>query len=253
MRSTRIEELEAVIIQNRTISMDQLCADFGISKSTLRRDLAELVKRGRIRKIYGGVEAAPQGKLVSFMERATTAAGAKQQIGKAAAGLVRDGDIIFLDSGTTTLYMADEIGKRKNLTVLTNNIEVILRMLPYEDVQVIALSGMLNRKTFSFTGAEAAEALQRYNISKAFLACTGISAESGATNSSSSESEVKRMAVARSRNVYLLADSNKFNVVSLITYCNLADIDVLITNQAPPPAIAAALKKAGARVLLAGE
>ncbi len=251
MRSQRIEALEAYILQHKTVTLQALCQAFDVSISTLRRDLNALAAEGNVRKTYGGVVATPRGRLVSFVDRSIANPDAKQKIAMTAAAQVVDGDIIFIDSGTTTLHMAEGIQERQNLTVLTNNIEVILKMMPFDNINVISLSGVLNRKTFSFTGAESADVLKKYNVSKVFMACTGVSAESGVTNSSRSESGIKSAAVGRGQKVYLLADDRKFGVVSLITYCELAQLNALITNQAPPPALAAALENAGVQVLLA--
>jgi len=151
-----------------------------------------------------------------------------------ASELVEDGDIIFVDSGTTTSHMVDSIKDKHNLTILTNNLELMIRAIPYENIHIISLSGTLNRRTLSFAGQSAVNILENYNISKAFMASTGISIENGVTNSSMQEYEIKQTAVQRSKQVYLLADSSKFDVVSLMTYCDLKKINLLVTDSRPP-------------------
>ena len=259
MRSKRIEKIRDYIYLNKTVTLDRICEQFDISKSTLRRDLEEILQSGDIKKIYGGVTVLPQTcalpisqrQLISFKERNIANPEAKRKIASAAADLVKEGDIIFLDSGTTTLPVIDFITKKKRVTILTNNVEIILRAIPYENINIISLSGTLSRKTLSFTGATAEQVLQHYNISKAFMATTGFSVSNGVTNSSPVESEIKRTAVQRSQHVYLLADSSKFNAVSLVTYCDLNQIDLLITEKEPTSDIRDYLEQNGKQILIA--
>lgn len=237
MRSQRIDEIEAYIFEHKTVTIDCLCEKFHVSKNTIRRDLDEITAKGDIKKIYGGVTVASKKELLSFDERNIKNLEAKQKIAMLAAETVEDGDIIFIDSGTTTIHMVESIKSKKNITILTNNLEVILRAIPYPEINIISLSGTLDRKTLSFSGTSSAGVLQTYNISKAFMATTGISIENGVTNSSPMEYDIKRIAVRRSNQVYLLADSGKFNLVSLMTYCDLDQINALVTDKTPPRAI----------------
>ena len=226
--------MEKFIFDHKSVTLDELCAQFGVSKNTVRRDVEEIVSRGNFKKIYGGVCTRQNAKeLVSFDERKIKNLPLKQQIAWKAAELVQDGDIIFIDSGTTTCHLLELIRSRNNLTILTNSLDVINQAVPYGNIEVISLSGSLNRKTLSFTGLSAVSVLQSYNISKAFMACTGLSIENGATNSSILEYNIKQVVAQKSQTVCLLADSSKFGTTSLMTFCGLEDVDILITNQMP--------------------
>ncbi len=251
MRSERIKEIKNFIYANKTVTLDKICERFNVSKSTLRRDLDEVLKSGDIKKIYGGVTVIPRRELIPFEERNISNLEAKRKIAAAAAELVADGDIIFVDSGTTTLPIIDFIKDKKNFTILTNNVGIILRAIPYENINIISLSGMLTRKTLSFTGTTAAQVLRNYNISKAFMATTGFSVASGVTNSAPEESDIKRTAVQRSQQVCLLADSSKCGEVSLITYCGLDQIDTLVTETPPPSDIGDFMEQHGKQILIA--
>ena len=251
MRSKRIEEIRDFIYLNKTVTLDKICEQFDVSKSTLRRDLDEILTSGDIKKIYGGVTVLPRRELVSFEERNISNPEAKRRIAAAAADLVEEDDIVFIDSGTTTLPIIDFIKEKKNITILTNNVEIIVRAIPYENINIISLSGTLSRKTLSFTGATAVQVLQNYNISKAFMATTGFSVVNGVMNSAPVESDIKHAAVQRSQKVYLLADSSKCGVISLITYAKLDQIDALITEAEPTPDLREFLERCGKRILIA--
>jgi DeoR family myo-inositol catabolism operon transcriptional repressor len=111
--------------------------------------------------------------------------------------------------------------------------EFIVRSLPYENLNVIAIGGILERKTNSLVNPQRMEVLNAYNINKAFMATTGISLSNGVTNASPIETDLKQTIVRRSQNVFLLADHDKFDKYGLMTYCELKDIDYLITNKTP--------------------
>jgi DeoR family myo-inositol catabolism operon transcriptional repressor len=243
MRSKRINDIKNYIYQNKSVSLDQLCEEFQVSKNTIRRDIDELVATENIKKIYGGVTVEGYKSMTSFDERNINNLHPKQLIAKKAAELVKSGEIIFIDSGTTTMHMIEHITDTKNLTILTNNIEVIMRSIPYPNINVISLSGTLNRETLSFTGSSAADVLSKYNISKAFIAATGISTIGGATNSSPSETDIKRTALMKSQKNYLLIDHTKFDVISLMTFSNLEKIDSIITDALPPAPLQEYLSK----------
>ena len=251
MRSKRIEEIKNYIYTNKTVTLDQLCSEFEVSMSTLRRDLEEVLQEKDIKKIYGGVTTTQKKGLISFDERNIANRELKERIAAKAASLVENGDIIFIDSGTTTLHMIEAMKDKSDITILTNNIEIIIQAIPYENINIISLSGTLSRKTLSFTGTMAAQVLQNYNISKAFMASTGFSIENGITNSSPLETEVKQMAVQRSRQTYLLADSTKSGVISLMTYCTLDKLDALITDALPAKDICDFMERHGTRIILA--
>ena len=253
MRSQRIEKIEQYIEEHKTVKMDKLCEVFGVSKNTIRRDINEIVKKGNVEKIYGGVSFRANGRLIPFEERNIKEAPGKQRIASKAAELVEDGDIIFIDSGTTTKHMINDIKNRKDLTIITNSLQIIVDALPFENIEVISLSGRINRKTLSFTGQSALEVLQSYNISKAFMAATGVSIEHGVTNSSPLEYDLKSGVVQRSQEVYLLVDNSKFDTVSLMTYCKLDQINVLVTDKKPKKEFEAFFNNNNHKILIADQ
>lgn len=252
MKAGRLSEMEAYIIKRENVSMEELTSHFNVSINTVRRDVAELLRKGTIEKVYGGVCArhALEQSLTAYEVRRIDNADAKAAIGRAAAELVRDGDIIYLDSGTTTLNVVEGLAKKRDLTVITNNLEAIVRMLPYENIDVIALPGRVRRKTNSFTGAEAARALKQYNIRLALMASTGATLTS-VTNSSPVEYEVKRAAIELSQSAVLLLSSAKFGVAGLMTYAGFSDFSAVLTEKSPGEAFENAIRQSGAELLIA--
>ena len=251
MKSSRIQEMERYIIQHGAATMDELRETFGVSMNTVRRDVAELLERGMVTKVYGGVRARPtEQTLTPYEERRRGSEGAKAAIGRAAAALVHDGDIIFIDSGTTTLQMIDHLAEKRELTIITNNIEAIVRALPHENITIIALPGQVRRKTHSLTGDDAVRYLRRFNVRTAFIAATGVSSH-GVTNSSPMEYEIKKCAVESAEKAVLLIAEAKFGVTGLMTFAQLGDFDALVTDEMPTPEVRRALADSGVELIVA--
>jgi len=253
MKAGRILEMEQYVSQKGSAGMEELCQYFQVSMNTVRRDVAELIRRGAVDKVYGGVCARKNDQaLTPYEVRRIKKEEAKKSIGRAAAELVQDGDVIFIDSGTTTLQMVDFLAEKRDLTIITNNLEVILRALPYENISVISLPGQLQRKTNSFTGADSVRFLKRYNIRLAFMAATGLSFH-GATNSSSLEYEIKQIASESCERAVLLVNKEKFGVTGLMTFAPVTAFHTVVSDTQPPEEYCQWLKNEGVRLLLASK
>lgn len=243
IKSKRIAALQEYITLKQRASYDELVDKFAVSKNTIRNDVQELCKTGDIIKVHGGAAVNQPAEekqpnkyitkpLTSFTYRQTKNQSSKQRIAEQAANYIQNGDIIFIDTGTTVLELIEYI-QDKQITIVTNNIDFILRTMPYENLTVYSLGGALNRRTQSFTTIQAQEILKNYNINKAFLAATAISIKNGVTNSIPVESELKSYIVEQIEQNFLLVDHQKFDKVALTTYCNLNQLDYLITDQWP--------------------
>ncbi|AXI10499.1 DeoR/GlpR transcriptional regulator [Oceanobacillus zhaokaii] len=231
IKTRRLNEIQEYVLENETVSLDELVTMFNVSKNTIRRDVQELVDSGEFNKVYGGI-SVNHSITVPFSDRQVRNDKEKEQIAKMAAEYVEDGNIIFIDSGTTTLKMLEYI-KNKQVTIITNNIDFIMKAIPYNNLTIFSTGGMLEQKTKSFTSANNKEVIRSYNINKAFLASTGVSIKNGVTNSLPIESEIKAEVVKRSEVAFLLVDHDKFNKSSLTSYCKLNEIDYLVTDMLP--------------------
>lgn len=237
MRVERINEIERYILENGSVTSDRLCEIFRISKNTLLRDLNILSEKGTVKKVYGGVTAMHPPfsvkELLPFNDRDTKNIDLKNRIAGQAAIHIQPGDTIFVDTGTSTLSILSYITNIQGLTIITNSVQFMYRVLNFPNINVIALPGVLNHNTASLVGVPCINSLSTYNISKAFMACTAASLQSGVTNATSEEYEVKKVAMAQSLEHILLIDHTKFNQTSLMTYSQLKDFDLIITDKLP--------------------
>lgn len=251
MKSIRIKQMEQYIMEHDLVSMDDLRNKFNISMNTVRLDVAQLVSKGAIRKVYGGVCSNQTGNLVPFEERQTKNIQGKIACGRAAVKLVEDGDIIYIDSGTTTMYLVDYLGECNAVTVITNSLNVINRAIAIPNINLICLPGTLERKTNSFASADTVRALEKYNINKAFMASSGITLNGMITNSSPLEYEIKKAAIAGSYHAFLMIDSSKYGKSGMLTYADLSEMKAVIVDENVNPALLSLIEKRNVEAIIA--
>ena len=234
MKVSRLNSIEQYVISRETVSIDELCEVFGVSKNTIRRDLNELEARGHITKVYGGVTATSSTGAVPTPIRSSLNPADKSLIGRLAAEEIEDGDTIFIDSGTTTLCLLRYLVAKKRITVITHSLGALSEAAKYENLNIISLGGIYSPTTDSFVGLSTIDALSSMRINKAFMGATGVSLTAGATNTTFLEAEIKRAVVQRADHIYLMADSSKLGREAIVTFCHIKDLTALITDREPP-------------------
>lgn len=235
MKFNRINKIQELLDDSHSISINKLCDIFEVSKNTIRRDIAELEKRGTIKKVYGGIMLNPINNAPEpFAARVVKNSLQKKQIARIAAELVCNGDVIYIDSGTTTVHMIPYLAEKSNITIVTASMDVINAASAYSQLNVIATGGALYLPSKAFVGASVLTCLSNYNIAKTFFATTGISLENGVTNASPLECEIKHYLAQKNNTKVLLIDSSKIGISSLMTYCQIKDLNYIIIDKEPP-------------------
>lgn len=253
MKDLRLQEMERAIREAGTLSMEDLCGRFGVSMHTVRRDVAELEKKGSVAKVYGGVMTLESGfTLPTFLERTAIDVDLKRACCREAAKLVQDRDVIFVDSGTTLASFPDYLTDRKGVTIVTHNLQLVSQAFGYENLEIILLPGRLRRRTSSVTGAETVMALKRYNIQKAFMATTGTT-ERTVTNSSLNEFEIKQTAMSVIPERILLLTHHKFGHPGLMNYAEFSEFQAVVTDSLPEARYLRALRESGVEIHVAGQ
>ncbi len=251
MKSLRLQQIEQMVIERQNVSMNDLCTKLNISMNTLRNDVAQLVKMGKVQKIYGGVRSKSKNALVPFKIRQVDNSQQKSEIANKAAEFIKNGDVIYIDSGTTTSEIVRYLEGKENITVITNNLASIELALNYSDIDVIVLPGKLERDTFSFVSPDTIGRLEKYNINKCFMAATGVSSDGAVTNSSPLECEIKRTVMAKAQTKFLLVNGTKYPKTALMTYANLTDFDIVISDVYAQSGLAAQCSSLGIKCELA--
>jgi len=230
-----------------------LSAAFGVSEATVRQDLERLEAEGTITREHGGafLKSVPQ-QVRSMTLHHIENMDRKQQIGAAAAALVRDQDTIIVDSGTTTTQFAENIKFRQGLNVITNalNIALMLGANPTNTVHMPA--GQFKAPTLSLSGEKSIDFFVGIYAEKLFLATAGISFEAGLTYPAIGDIYVKRAMIKAASKVYLLADSTKIGRTSFSSLGPVDLVHTLITDDGIADADRAEFESRGIKVVIAG-
>lgn len=231
------------------MSVTTLAADLGVSASTIRRDLQALDADGALRRIRGGAGTVEADE-VPFAKVATVASGEKDAVARRAAGLVRDGEVLLLDIGTTTARLARHLRGRR-VTVITSSLAVVDELRDDETVELVVLGGVLRRNYLSMVGMLTEEALRQIRAHRLFLGTSGVRRDGQIMDSTLVEVPVKRAMIAAAEQTVVLADRGKFPGSGLLPVCGPEDVDVIVTNHGVDEATAMACANARAEVLYA--
>jgi DeoR family fructose operon transcriptional repressor len=247
----RKTEILKLIKSGIPVRVGELSHNFGISESTVRRDLQEMEDAGLIQRTHGGAILAQSGYELTFQEKGVRLLAEKQKIAKCAANLVEDGESVLLDAGTTTLEIARAL-QGKRITVATNSIEVAQIFAEDADVEVLVLGGTWRKSTRSLVGYLTNETLRRIHFDKVFLAANGVEANLGVTTPNSMEAETKRHMVQAGKQIILVVDHSKIGQKGLYKICGLDEVDLLITDNQIDAAELEILRN-NTQVIVAGE
>lgn len=228
----RYEKIMEILQEKRTIKVSALSELFGVSIETIRRDLDYMEKDGRLKKVYGGAvleQVIAQEK--NHTSRIAANAGLKQEIAGIACRYVEEGQSIAMDASTTNLEIAKVLKNNfDHLTVITNAIDIALELHDKEHFNTILTGGVLRGEELCLIGGLAEEFLEKFHIDKVFASVSGISITNGFTDYGLGEYHVKKKMIERAREVIVVADSSKFDVVSLMKVGDLDICDFIITD-----------------------
>ncbi len=256
MRPTlRRERIEQVVRERERLTVDALAGLLGTSRETIRRDLTDLADRGRVRKVHGGATVAeprlPEADVEgSFQARLSENADAKRAIARRAVQLFQPGDTLFVDTGTTTLFFAEELALATGLTVITNSAAIAALAARGPSNATILIGGEYRADGTENLGPLAVEQIGRFHATHAVLAVGSIETV-GILDYDMLEVDVARAMIAQARSLTVLADASKFGRGGLIKVASLDAVARVVTETEPPREIAWALKDAGIEVIRA--
>jgi len=246
----------AAIEERHFLQVGELSERFGISEVTVRSDLDVLASRGEVHRIRGGaIPRALHDRERPFEETETSFAEEKLAIGRAAADLVRDGESLLIDVGTTTAAAARALSARRDLesvVVFTNGLKTALHLeAGYPRITVVLLGGTLRPLQHSLVDPLATTILDQIRAHTLLLGCNGVDAEGGVTNINLPEAAMKKRMIAAAGRRVVLADGSKIGAVELARLCPVDEIDLVITGPSADPGAVEALKERGCEVRVA--
>jgi DeoR family fructose operon transcriptional repressor len=227
----RKERILELLEENSKILVPELSEMFEVSQVTIRGYLRDLEHDGKLRRTHGG--AIPVGKSGDEQDsshKAVANIAEKQRIAQAAAAMIEDGDVVALDTGTTTLELARALSPKKRLTVVTNDLKIASFMEDSSDAIIMLIGGTIRRGFHCTTGPMSIAAFKDINADTVFVAANGFSLEHGFSTPNADHAEMKKVLMGMASRCIMLMDSSKIGKVSFISFASLRDIDKLITD-----------------------
>ncbi|WP_012145305.1 transcriptional repressor AgaR [Serratia quinivorans] len=235
-----------------SVRVEQLSAQFSVSSVTIRSDLRQLEKSGCAVRAYGG---AMLNKQFAFdrplQDKGRLNRDVKYAIACAAAELVKDGDAIILDSGSTTSQMAQQLVGKKDLVVMTNALNIAFELANNEQVDLMVVGGSVRRKSWSLYGPAAEQHMRQFRFDKLFLGVDGFDLISGITTPDPGEAQLNRAMCDVAREVIAVADASKFGRTSFCMIREIGQIQRLVTDSRIPESYLHALNHLGVDVIIA--
>jgi len=230
LKEQRYDKILSILDKEKYISAHKLSEMLFVSLPTIRRDLAELDHRNQIIRSHGGAKAIEPEHIVTPLNfRKTVNSLQKRTLCQAAANLVSDNEIIFIDSSTTTLQMADFLGEKKNITVITNGIS-LATLLVQKGIKTYCTGGEIFQNSLAHFGSFAEDFIRRFNIDTMFFSCHGVNDNGMLTDPSLPETQIRKAAINQSKKTVFLCDKSKFSLSTPYNLISIKEVDYIITD-----------------------
>jgi DeoR family transcriptional regulator of aga operon len=250
--SNRRQRIGVMLQENGSVQVLTLASTFGVSTQTIRKDLHYLERRGVATRSYGGAISSQVVGVATETAVDTKRAlhsQEKERIGRRAAQMVKPGESIVLDSGTTTAQIARFLPDTDEITVVTNDFGVLSELVAKTRIRVVVLGGSLRRKNLAFYGAQTESAIAGLSVDKLFLGVDGLHTEKGVTTHYEREAILNRMMAEVAQQVIAVTDSSKFGRMCLHKIIDLDGVDVLITDTGAQESALAAIRRRDTEVI----
>jgi DeoR/GlpR family transcriptional regulator of sugar metabolism len=252
----RQEHIARIVEEHGRARVADLASQFRVSAVTIRKDLLALEAEHRLVRTHGGAITLDRSRPeLSFDIRERLQSDEKLRIGAAGAALVHDGESIVMDASTTALSVARHLKSRggwSQLTVLTNGLRLASELAGHPGIIVLMLGGRVRWEALSVVGQLGDGLFSRINVQKAFLGAAGFTLESGLSDATDEEAQIKRSMVAAAREVIAIVDHTKWERAAFATFCSSDRISTVLTDEGAPAGMVAALADLGVDVRLIG-
>ena len=220
--------------EEKRVVVSELSQLYNVSEETIRRDLDKLEKEGLAKKSYGGAVINEDVSIdLPFNIRKNQNVGGKQKMAELVAGMIDDGEHIFLDASSTAVFVAKALKTKERLTVITNSMEILLELSDVTGWNIISTGGRMKEGYLAFLGSRTEEAIRSYYADKVIISCKALDHEWGIMESQEAFGSTKRCMMASGRKKILVIDSRKFDRTAFSVAGNLRDVDVVLTDTKP--------------------
>lgn len=254
IKDKRMEYILNELQRKASVTVAELSTALEVSEVTIRKILADMEQEDMLRRTWGGaVSFSGSMKEHTYIEKETMHVEEKKAIARAVYDLIRDGEAIFIDTGTTTIELAKLIveGPKRDIFVCTNAVNIAMEMTRVRDIEVIVLGGELRHNIHSCVGQSTENQLKMMSFDKGFVTGDHFTLDRGYSTPSMREAELKRTALASSKQKLVLMDYSKFGNDSLMQIAPASGIDMLVTDWHMPDSVAKSFEEQGVKVVRA--
>ncbi len=250
-KNQRQQKICDLLRQNGELQVKELCEIFNVSDMTIRRDLNELTKAKKIQRTFGGaiLNALPQND-IAYPISSMVPNNTKIKIALKAIEFIKPGQIIYIDSGTTTSPIVQNIPNNYKLSVVTSNLRIIHKISENPNISAIVIGGFLRSSTLSCYGTQTEEQIRQYKFDIAFLGASSVGNDGYFYDGYPPEAGVKKSILSSATKTYVLVDSSKCGKYGLISFSHLKDVAGIITDSNIDPEIYSHFKEMGANIIL---
>lgn len=222
------------ILQSESrVVVSNLSELFNVTEETIRRDLEKLEKEGLAKKTYGGAIVNESVNVdLPYTVRKKANVANKQYIAEIVGSMIEDGDHIMMDASSTAVFVAKQLKKKnkKNLTLITNSIEILLELSDIVGWNVLSTGGALKEGSLSLVGYQAEKMISTFHVDKAIVSCKGVDINNGITDSNEMDAHIKKLILDSANMKILVADNSKFDRISFTKISELSKIDIVVTD-----------------------
>ncbi|MET3132053.1 DeoR family glycerol-3-phosphate regulon repressor [Oxalobacteraceae bacterium GrIS 1.11] len=243
--------LEAVR-QKVTISVEELAQQLDVTPQTVRRDVKQMEEAKLLARYHGGVGLPSSVENIDYTQRQSLNSEAKRRIAGAVARHVPNGCSLLINIGTTTEEVARALGRHQGLHVVTNNLNVAAILADNSECEVIVAGGVVRGRDRGIVGEATIDFIRQFKVDIGIIGISSIDEDGSLRDFDAREVKVAQAIIEQSREVWLVADQDKFGRKALVRMADLAQIDILFTDAEPPPQLKKVLQEAKVKVVVAG-
>lgn len=251
-REDRRKKILEMLEAQGSVEVSNLSKLFFVSEMSIRSDLNHLATMGKLKRTHGGADrSAPINVELPLAEKRMRNQEKKAAIGRLASTLVENGDSIMMEAGTTTEQVASCLLDTKELTVITNGINIITILIQNTQIRLYSLGGEIAVKSYSIVGSSAERALEEYYAKVCILGTDGMDLHRGLTDNSYEAANIAKLLMKRSKKKILVCDSSKIGHIALIPVCGIGELDYIVTDSEVPKDFVEKAQAEGVQVLIA--
>ncbi len=250
--NTRQNEILALLNDQDRVEVDDLSQRFSVSLQTIRTDLRDLSARGALSRVHGGAVRISAGASRDYADRRRLNADGKGAMAAMAADLIPDNCSLTLNIGTSTEQVARALSGHRDLTVLSNNINIINLMMGGPAKELVLMGGTVRQSDGAIVGEDAVDFINRYKVDFAIIGASALDADGAILDHDTREVSVARAILQNARTKVLVCDGSKFDHSAPVRICDVADLDVVITDRTVPAPFQKAADAAGTKILTTG-